>query len=225
MKQEFERVKNDIETIQNVIGLSPTLAHEWILWMKRDIWLFLWWCLPGAMLIASSFLPIGEVRKHFGYTLAEWTGILIAVVMGGIFFATIRKTLANDGRPQSLIREYKRIWGLDSAGKLASVAFLVGCVLYVLWAWRFRISSAAFVSGICILAGSIYLVVAAVSRLWLLLGVAVPILGYGVFAVLVPGNRFAGGIPLGITCIGIGLSSYLIQFWQIRKVERQNESY
>src|SRR5690349_16740079 len=106
MNHELDRVKNDLETIQNVIGISPTLAREWIPWMKRDLWLFLWWCLPGVMFIASSFLPSGDVAKHFGYTLAEWTGILLLAVVGGIFFATIRKTLANDGRPPSLIREY-----------------------------------------------------------------------------------------------------------------------
>ena len=89
MKQEFDRVKNDIETIQNAIGLSPTMAQEWIRWMKRDNWLFLWLCFPGAMLIASSFLPTGNIGKYFGYTLAEWTGILMAAVAGGILFAKI----------------------------------------------------------------------------------------------------------------------------------------
>jgi hypothetical protein len=225
MKPELDRVKNDIETIQNAIGLSPTVAQEWIRWMKRDNWLNLWWCLPGTMLIASSFLPFSNTEKHFGLALAQWTGILVAAIAGGVLFANIRKTTANDGRPQSLIREYRRFWGLDAQGKWASLAFLLGCLLYVLWAWHFRISAAAFGPGICILAGSTYLVVAAVSRLWLLLGVAVPILGYGLFAILLPGNGKADGIPLGITCIGIGLSCYLIQVWQIRKVERQHESH
>ena len=80
MKQEFDRVKNDIETIQNAIGLSPTVAQEWIRWTKHDNWLNLWWCLPGTMLIASSFLPFSNTEKHFGLALAQWTGILVAAI-------------------------------------------------------------------------------------------------------------------------------------------------
>jgi hypothetical protein len=225
MKQELDRVKNDIETIQSAIGLSPSVAQDWVRWMKRDNWLFLWWCLPGAMMITSSFLPAGYPEKYFGYTLGAWTGILAAALAGGLLFVGIRKTTANDGRPQSLIREYRQYWGLDANGKWAGLAFLLGCALYVFWAWRFRISRGAFGPGVCILAGSTYLVAAIVSRQWLLLGVAVPVLGYGLFAALLSGNGMEGGVPLGITCIAIGLCSYLIQVWQIRKVERQHESH
>ena len=224
MKQELDRVKNDVETMQKAMGIAPEMGRDWIHWMKRDNWLFLWWCLPGAILIAASFLPSNKPARYFGLVLAQWTGILVAAIMGGIFFATIRRTLANDGRPQSLIREYRRFWGFDAQGKCASVAMALVCLLYVLWAWHFRIGT-AFGSGFCILFGSMYLVIAVFSRLWLLLGLAVPILGYGLLAILLPGNGKVGEILLGITCIGIGLSSYLIQVWQIRKIEQQNESH
>lgn len=225
MKPEFSRVKNDLDTIQNAMGLARSPAREWIRWLKRDRWLYLWWCIPGAMLMAASLLPASNLGKYCGYTLAEWTRILVAAVAGGILIVSIRRTTANDGRPPSLIREYRRFWGLDTHGKWASLALLLGCLLYVLWAWHFRIRPEAFGPGICILAGSTYLVVAVVTRLWLLAGVAIPLLGYGLLGTLLPGMVKAGGIPLGIMCIGMGLSCYLIQVWQIRKVERQHEPH
>jgi hypothetical protein len=54
MKPELERVKQDVETIQKAMGLTPAMGREWIQWMKRDNWLSLWWCLPGVILIASA---------------------------------------------------------------------------------------------------------------------------------------------------------------------------
>jgi len=225
VKPELDRVKHDLETIQNAMGLSPALAEDWVRWLKRDRWLFLWWCLPGAMIIAIVFSLAGRPGKYFGYNLAQWAVFLTAAIALGLFFICIRKTTANDGRPPGLIREYRRYWGLDAQGKRGSLAFLLGCALYFFWAWRFHLSREAFVSGSFIIAGSIYLVSAIISKLWLLLGIAVPLLGYGLFTVLHSGNGMVDGIPLGITFIAIGLCSYLVSVWQIRKVERQNESH
>jgi len=225
MKQELDRVKNDIETIQKAIGLAPSLAQEWIRWMKRDNWLNLWWCLPGTMLIASSFLPSGNTEQYFGLALAQWTGVLVAAVMLGILIVSIRKMTANDGRPQGLIREYKRFLGIDAHGKWVSLVLVLEFLLYFLWARHFRISLGAFWSGIFILMGSTYLVVAVISRIWLLLGVAIPILVYGLFEALLASKGKISGIPLGIMFIGIGLSCSIIQAWQIRQIERQHESH
>jgi hypothetical protein len=217
MNHELNRVRNDLDTIQNAIGLSP--APEWVQWMKRDRWLFLWWCLPGSLLSASALLLAGRPAKFLGYTLAQWTGILTAGLSAGFLLFLIRRTTADDGRPASLIREYRRYWGLDAQGKWASLAFALGCLLYTIWACRFHLPPTAFGPGLCILAGSTYLVGAIISRLWLLLGIAAPLLAYGLFTALLSGNRTDGGIPLGITIIAMGLSSYLVQSWQIRKIE------
>src|SRR5437016_2799959 len=113
MKQELARVKNDLETIQKAMGLAPSMGRDWIQWMKRDNWLNLWWCLPGIILIASAFLPFRNER-YFGWALGQWTGLLVAAVMLGITVVYFRKISAKDGRPESLIREYKRINGLNA---------------------------------------------------------------------------------------------------------------
>src|SRR4051794_35435334 len=106
MKQELDRVKNDVETIQRAMGLSPSLGRDWIQWMKRDNWLNLWWCLPGLILIASALLPLGNTERYLGLVLAQWAGLLVAAVMLGITVVSTRRMTANDGRPESLIREY-----------------------------------------------------------------------------------------------------------------------
>jgi hypothetical protein len=226
MKQELDRVKNDVETMQRAMGLAPAMGREWIQWMKRDYWLNFWWCLPGTILIASSFLPpAGAARRYFGLALAQWIGILVGAAMLGVMIISMRKMTADEGRPQSLIREYKRYWGIDTHGRWVSLALLLEFMLYVVWAWHFRIGIGAFWSGYFILVGSTFFLLAVISKLWLLLGVAVPILVYGLFEALLCDTSKIGGIPLGIMLMGIGLSCSIIQVWQIRQIERQNESH
>lgn len=223
MKQELDRVKNDVETMQRAIGLAPAAAREWIPWMKRDNWLNLWWCLPGIMLIASSFLP--SDTDFFGLALAQWIGCWVAAATLGVMIISIRKMTANDGRPQSLIREYKRYWGVDAHGRWVGLALMLEFLLYVVWAKHLQIGFGAFWSGFFIIVGSTYIVLAVISKLWLLLGVAIPILSYGLFEALVPGKGKISGFALGMMFIGIGLSNAIIQVWQIRQIERQNESH
>lgn len=225
MKQDLDRVKNDVETMQRAMGLAPAIGRDWIQWMKRDNWLNFWWCLPGTILIASSFLPPDSTARYFGLASAQWTGILVAAVMLGVMIISMRKMTANDGRPQSLIREYKRYWGIDAHGRWVSLALLLEFLLYVVWAWHFRIGIGAFWSGYFILVGSTFVVLAVISKLWLLLGVAIPILVYGLFEALLCDKNKIGRVPLGIMFIGIGMSCSIIQAWQIRQIERQNESH
>ena len=225
MKQELDRVKSDVETMQKAMGLAPSMGRDWIQWMKRDNWLNLWWGLPGTMLIASSFLPFDNTTKYFGLVLAQWTGFLVAAAMLGVMIISFRKMTANDGRPQSLIREYKRYWGIDAHGRWVSLALLLELLFYFIWARHFRIGIGAFWSGYCILVGSTTLVLAVISKLWLFLGVAIPILAYGLFEALLSDKGKIGGIPLGIMSIGIGMSCFIIQVWQIRQIERQNEPH
>lgn len=74
MKQDLDRVKNDVETIQKAMGLAPSIRQEWVQWMKRDNWLNLWWCLPGVILVVSALLPFGPDEKFLGLLRAQWTG-------------------------------------------------------------------------------------------------------------------------------------------------------
>jgi hypothetical protein len=224
MKPEMERVKSDVETMQKAMGLAPAMGREWLRWVRRDNWLNLWWGLPGVILIASSFLPAGSTERFFGLALVQWTGILAAVSMLTILVFSIRKMTADDGRPQSLVREYKRFLGIDARGKWTSLALALGFLLYFAWARHFQIRLEAFWSGLFILAGSTFLVLAVVSRLWSSLGWAIPLLGYGLYAMLPMGNGKISGLPLGIMFIAIALCCSLIQAWQIRRLERQDES-
>jgi hypothetical protein len=141
-----------------------------------------------------------------------------------ILVFSIRKMTADDGRPQSLVREYKRFLGIDARGKWTSLALALGFLLYFAWARHFQIRLEAFWSGLFILAGSTFLVLAVVSRLWSSLGWAIPLLGYGLYAMLPMGNGKISGLPLGIMFIAIALCCSLIQAWQIRRLERQDES-
>jgi len=222
MKQELDRVKGDVETMQKAMGLAPALEREWIPWMKRDNWLNLGWCLPGIILIASSFLPGGHAEKYSVLVAAQWTGILVGAAMLGLMIISIRKVTANDGRPRSLIREYKRYWGIDAHGRWVGLALMLEFVLYFAWSRHFQIGLGAFWSGIFILAGSTYIVLAVISKLWLLLGLAIPILTYGLYEALFSGKSEIGGIPLGMMFIGIGVACAIIQDWQIRQLGRQN---
>src|ERR1035441_2104900 len=80
-----------------------------------------------------------------------------------------------------------------------------------------------FVLGFLFSGGATYLMLAVISRIWLLLGWAIPLLAYGLFATLLPGKEI-WGIPLGIMFITVALSCSIIQVWQIRKIESQHES-
>jgi hypothetical protein len=225
MNHELDRIKNDLETIQQVLGLAPSIRGEWIQWMKRDNWSNLWWCLPGVILIASALFPLGNNERYLGLVLAQWTGLLAAAVMLGITVVCLRKMTGRDGRPESLIREHKRINGLTAQGAWVNLALLVGLALYFVWSKRYGLTFGAVWSGLFIFMGSSCLVTAIASRAWVLLGWAFPFLAYGLFQTLVPGSGKVGAIPLGVMFIAVALSFSIIQVWQIRRIECEHESH
>jgi hypothetical protein len=225
MNEELDRIKHDVETIQQAMGLAPSWAREWIQWMKRDNWLNLWWCLPGAILIASAALPFDHTQRYFGLVLAQWTGLLVAVVMLGITFVCFRRMTGKDGRPDSLVREYQRQNGLSPQGAWLNLALVGGLVLYFIWGKRYQIPFGAFWSGLFIFMGSACLVTAVAARTWLLLGWAIPFLAYGLFQTLSRAAGKVNGVPLGIMFIAVALSFSAIQVWQIRRIEREHESH
>jgi hypothetical protein len=225
MKQELDRVKNDVETIQKAMGLAPSIRQEWVQWMKRDNWLNLWWCLPGVILVASALLPSGPAERFLGLLRAQWTGLLVAIVMLAITVAYFRKTVGNDGRPDSLIREYKRINGLTRQSAWGNVALVAALAFFFIWARASQIPFDVFWSGLFIFMGSTCLVTAIAARAWLLLGWAVPFLAYGLFQTLLPGAGRVSAIPLGIMFIAVALSFSVIQVWQIRGIQSQHAAH
>jgi len=193
--------------------------------MKRDNWLNLRWCLPGVILIASALLPSGNTERYAGLALAQWTGLLVAVVMLIITVVCLRKMTGNDGRPDSLIREYRRVNGLNVQGAWFNLALLVALILYFIWGKQHQLAFGAFWSGLFIFMGSFCLVTAVASRAWLLLGWAIPFLGYGLFQTLLPASGKVSGIPLGIMFIAVALSFSFIQVCQIRKIESEHGAH
>ncbi|HEX4644242.1 MAG TPA: hypothetical protein VH598_01395, partial [Verrucomicrobiae bacterium] len=95
MKPELDRLKNDLETMQNALGLAPTMGREWIQWMKRDKWFGLWWCLPGVILIVAGLLPLDHVKLYWGLVADQWVGLLAAATMLSVTVAHTRKVTAS----------------------------------------------------------------------------------------------------------------------------------
>jgi hypothetical protein len=223
MKPELDRVKKDVETIQKAMGLAPSLAREWIEWMKRDRWFSLWWCLPGLILISSALLPLDSAGKHFGLAPGQWAGLLVAAFMLGITAVHFRKTVANDGRPPAMIRECKRLNGMSGEGLWFSLALSVQVLLYFLWANHYHIAFEPFWSGLFIFMGATCLVASVSTKVWTLLGWAIPFLVYGLCLPLAEAHHKVNGVLFGMMFIAVALSLSIIQVCQIRQMERQHE--
>jgi len=187
MKRELDRVKSDLETMQKALGLSPSLGRDWIQWMKRDKWFSLWWCLPGFILIAAALVPFDHAKRYWGLVPGQWTGLLVAAVMLGITFVHTRKVTANDGRPEGLIRESKRINGMSAEGLWFSLVLVVQVLLYFFWGKQYQIAFEPFWAGLFVLTGSSCLAAAVAAKAWTLLGWALPFLGYALCLPLVGG--------------------------------------
>jgi len=225
MNHDINRVKGDLETLQNAMGLGRAGSRDWAPWLKRDRWLNWWWAIPGLLLMASGVLLPAGTQRFLGLLPAQLTGIAVGISAISVVLFHIRKTTSNDGRPASLIREYKRFWGIDSHGAWVAMTLMLELFLYFFWAVHFHISTEAFIPGIFIIMGSSYLVVAVLGKLWLLLGCGIPLLGYGLYTAMLHGQGDVRRIPLGLMFVGMAALCFLIQGWQIRQIERQDESH
>jgi hypothetical protein len=214
MKPELDRVKNDLETMQKAIGLTPSLGREWPRWLKRDRWLNFWWCLPGLMLVAGSLAPFDQTRKLFGLVAGQWIGLAVAgVLIGMLFFWD--KMLRSSARPAEVTREYKRI-------NVQALWFLVGFVaqiaLYFAWGAQHGIQGKTFIAGLWIVCGSSMLLLATVTKGWVYLGWALPMLAYGLCHPVL-GQQ---GLWLGVVFIVAAFLSWAIQGVQSRIIELQH---
>jgi hypothetical protein len=224
MKPELDRVKSDLETMQKALGLAPSMGREWVQWMKRDRWLGLWWCLPGFILIAAALLPYDHVNRYAGLLLDQWAGVLVAAVMLGIASVLTRKVKANDGRPEGLKRESKRINGMSAEGLWFGLAMIAQLLIYFVWGKQYRIAFEPFWAGLFILMGSSCLAAAVAARAWALLGWAIPFLSYGFCLPLVQGHGKVNGVLFGMMFIAVALSFSIIAVLQIRILERQHDA-
>lgn len=225
MKQELDRIKSDVETMQKAMGLAPSMAREWVQWMKRDRWLGLWWCVPGFILIAAALVPQDRTQRYWGLVLDQWAGILVAAVMLGGTILLGRRVKVKDGRPEGLVREMNRFYGMTAQGFWASMVLTAEAILYIVWCSHYRIGFEPFWSGLFLLMGFSCLLAAVASNVWQWLGWAIPFLGYGICVPLVHSHGKVNGVLFGMMFIAVALSFSIIQVLQIRQVERQNESH
>jgi hypothetical protein len=114
MNNELDRIKNDVEIIQQAMGLPVSFKEEWVQWMKRDSWFSLWWCVPGLILIVAALLPLDHAHRYLGLVPDQWAGILVAVALLGIAKGHTRQITGQDGRPEEMVRENKRLYGVNS---------------------------------------------------------------------------------------------------------------
>jgi len=225
MKPEIDRVKNDLDTMQKALGLVPSMGREWIHWMKRDKWFNLWWCLPGFICIVAALLPFDHANRYAGLVPDQWAGLLVAAVMLVMTTVQTRKVTANDGRPEGLIRESKRINGLTAQGMWFGAALATQAILYFVWCRHYQIGFEPFWAGFFLLMGSSCLLAAVASKVWTLLGWAIPFLGYGLCLPLVQSHGKVNGVLLGLMFIAVALSFSFISVLQIRLLERQNDAH
>jgi hypothetical protein len=216
MKPELDRVKNDLETMQKAMGLAA-MGRECIAWLKRDSWLNLWWCLPGAILIASAAMPLDNTKKFLGLVPAQWVGLVVVAVLIGMLVAWGRIT-RNEARPAGLLREYKRA---NAQGSWFLPVFLAQFVLYLVWGRQHHIEGQAFMAGLWLLCGSAVLMLAVFTRAWVFLGWAIPFVIFGLCQPLIQGRW--SGLWLGTMFIVAALLCSVIQVWQARGMERQND--
>jgi hypothetical protein len=225
MKNEFDRVKNDVETIQKAMGLAPSIGLEWVQWMKRDRWFSLWWCVPGVIIITTALLSFDHTQRYWGLVADQWAGLLVAATLLGLSFGYGRQVSRKDGRPEGMIRESKRAYGMTPQGIWFGLALLLEVFLYFVWGRSYHVAFEPFWAGLFILMGSTCFAAALAAKAWMLLGYALPFLSYALCLPLASGNHQAKGVLLGMLFIAVALSFSIIQVLQIRNVERQNVSH
>ena len=170
MNEELARVKRDVETIQEVMGLAPSFRQDWIRWMKRDNWLNLWWCVPGLIILASALLPLNRHVTLFGLVADQWAGILVAAALLGIASLHSRQMKGKDGRPASMVRESRRTYGMTGQGLWFSLALVIQLLVFFLWSKQHQIQFEPLWTGFFLLSGSTCLVAALTARAPVLFG-------------------------------------------------------
>jgi hypothetical protein len=219
MKPEIERVKNDLETIQKAMGTAPAFGRDWAKWIRRDNWLTLWWLLPAAILLATSLVHWEGGERYLGLKPEQWAGVLVAVVLIGMLVFWNRAVKRGEGRPDGLVREYKR---LNSGSGWFLIPFLIQIVLYFAWANQHGLTGKTVMSGLWLVCAFSMATIAMVSRYWLYLGWAVPMAAY---ALLLPHvSHQWGGAALGALFVVAALLSWLITSVQVRMWEKKHDA-
>jgi hypothetical protein len=206
------------------MGLVPSLSRDWIHWLRRDRWFSLWWCLPGAIILASALLPFNRDQKFLGLILDQWAGILMAMSLLGIASLHSRHVTRKDGRPPGMIRELRRTYGMTGQGLWFGIAFAFQFLIFIIWSKQHQLGFEPFWTGLFLLWGSTCLVAVLATKAWILLGFAFPFLSYGLCLPLARNDHTMKGVLFGMMFIAVALCFSAIQAWQIRNLETQDDS-
>jgi hypothetical protein len=224
MNEELARVKRDLQTIQEVMGLPPSFRQDWVRWMKKDNWLNLWWCVPGLIILAAALLPLDKHVNFFGLIADQWAGILVAAALLGIASLHTRQMKAKDGRPASMIRESRRAWGLTGQGLWFSLSFIIQLLAFFIWSKQHHLQFEPFWTGFFLVSGFTCLVAALTARAPVLLGFALPFISYALALPLAAETPRAKAVLLGTMFILIALLFSAIQLWEIRKIQYEHDA-
>ena len=222
MNEELARVKKDVELLQKVIGLTPSFRKDWIQWMRRDNWLNLWWCVPGLIILASALLPFDRSASWLGLVIDQWAGIFVGAALLAIASLQTRQLKGKDGRPASMIRESRRLFGLSGQGLWFALAFALQLLLFFVWTRQHQLGFESFWTGFFLLSGSTCLVAALTAKAHVLLGFALPFIAYGLALPLAGAEPKLKGALLGTMFILVALLFSAIQLWEIRKIQYEH---
>lgn len=212
MEPELNRIKDDLATMRKAIGLAPSPGRAWLPWLKRDTRLLPLFCGPGALIIlASLLLPAAGTGTFLGLVAAQWVGILVAALLLGILLIVKRRSGPEDGRPDGLVREYKRI-----NRQLRVILPPIG--LYFIWGAQHSVGREAFTAGLWILSGSLLGVTAFLAGPRVNYGWAIPMVTYGLCEPLL-GSSFSG-VWLGVLFIVSAALCTAIQKAELRRMEK-----
>jgi hypothetical protein len=144
----------------------------------------------------------------------------VTIALFGVTWIQSRRINGKDGRPEGMVREARRVYGLTGGGLWFGLALAAQLLLYSAWSKQHHLAFEPFWAGLFVLLGSTCLVVALSARVWVLLGYAVPFVSYGLCLPLVVDHHAAKAALFGLMFIGIALSFSLIQVWEIRKAQQ-----
>ena len=126
--------------------------------------------------------------------------------------------IRSDARPPAVVREYKRI---NSQASWFLVGFVAQIALYFIWGVQHNVAGGPFMAGLWIMCGSSLLLLVTVTKAWVYLAWAVPMIALGLCHPLLQG-RDHGGLWLGVTFIASAFLAWLIQGAQSRMIEKQH---
>src|SRR5690606_19948568 len=98
----------------------------------------------------------------------------------------------------------------------------VQLLAYFIWGMQHDVPFRSAWAGLFLLLGSTFLVAAVCSRIWVLLGYALPFMGYGLCLPLANGHHPMSQILLGVMFMAIAISFSTIQVWEIWRVKQQH---